>query len=134
MTGGATDTVSAYRRRVDGTDWAAVAAELADLGCALLPRLLTVSDGRELIKLYDRDDAFRSTISMRRHGFGEGEYRYLATPLPEAVDELRHALYPHLLPIARLRTESSAGHGADDEQWFRPAGYRVGQRLVWGFV
>ena len=38
---------------------------------------------------------------MRRHGFGEGEYRYLAAPLPEAVDELRHALYPHLLPIAR---------------------------------
>jgi uncharacterized protein len=38
---------------------------------------------------------------MRRHGFGEGEYRYLATPLPETVDELRHALYPHLLAIAR---------------------------------
>ena len=42
MTGGATDTVSAYRRRVDGADWVAVAAELADLGYALLPRLLTV--------------------------------------------------------------------------------------------
>ena len=38
---------------------------------------------------------------MGRHRFGEGEYRYLAGPLPEAVDELRHALYPHLLPIAR---------------------------------
>jgi uncharacterized protein len=101
MTSGATDTVSAFRRRVDGTDWAAVAVELAELGCALLPRLLTVSDARELIKLYDRDDAFRSTVTMRRHGFGEGEYRYLAVPLPEAVDELRHALYPHLLPIAR---------------------------------
>ena len=101
MTGAATDTGSAYRRRVDDTDWAAVAAELADLGCALLPRLLTVSDARKLIKLYDRDDAFRSTVTMRRHGFGEGEYRYLAAPLPEAVDELRHALYPHLLPIAR---------------------------------
>ena len=38
---------------------------------------------------------------MGRHRFGEGEYRYLADPLPDAVDELRHALYPHLLPIAR---------------------------------
>jgi uncharacterized protein len=101
MTVGDTDTVSAYRRRVDSTDWAAVATELADQGFALLPRLLTGSDARELIKLYDQDSAFRSTVTMRRHGFGEGEYRYLAVPLPDAVDELRHALYPQLLPIAR---------------------------------
>ena len=59
------------------------------------------ADARELIKLYDRDEAFRSTVTMGRHRFGEGEYRYLAAPLPKAVDELRHALYPHLLPIAR---------------------------------
>ena len=38
---------------------------------------------------------------MARYRLGEGEYRYLADPLPEPVDELRHALYPHLLPIAR---------------------------------
>jgi uncharacterized protein len=101
MTAGSADTATAYRWRVAGADWAAVGAELAELGCALLPRLLTVSDARELIKLYDQDEAFRSTITMRRHGFGEGEYRYLAMPLPEVVDELRRALYPHLLPIAR---------------------------------
>ena len=64
-------------------------------------RLMTRAGASELIQLYDRGDAFRSTINMGRHGFGAGEYRYLARPLPEAVDELRHALYPHLLPIAR---------------------------------
>jgi len=101
MTRQATETISPYRRRVDGVDWAGVAVELADLGCALLPRLLSVSDARDLVNLYDRDEAFRSTVTMRRHGFGEGEYRYLAAPLPEAVEALRHALYPHLLPIAR---------------------------------
>ena len=101
MTDQAIDTASAYRRRVDGADWAAVAAELDAIGGALLPRLLTGADARELVQLYDRDAAFRSTVTMGRHGFGEGEYRYLAQPLPEAVDELRHALYPHLLPIAR---------------------------------
>lgn len=92
---------SPYQRRVDGAVWGAASEELDDTGCALLPRLLTASDARELIKLYDRDEAFRSTIVMGRHRFGEGEYRYLANPLPEAVDELRHAPYPHLLPIAR---------------------------------
>ncbi len=101
MNGPVTDIVSAYRRRVDGADWAAVAAELDAAGCALLPRLITGAGARQLIQLYDREEAFRATVTMGRHGFGEGEYRYLARPLPEAVDELRHALYPHLLPIAR---------------------------------
>ena len=96
-----TETVSTYRRRLDATDWEAVTADLDELGCALLPRLLAAADACELIKLYDRDEAFRSTIVMGRYRFGEGEYRYLADPLPEAVNELRHALYPHLLPIAR---------------------------------
>ncbi|HEX4863010.1 MAG TPA: 2OG-Fe(II) oxygenase [Acidimicrobiales bacterium] len=101
MTPRGAGTASEYRRRVDGADWAAVAAELAELGCALLPRLLTVADARRLIKLYTCDEAFRSTVNMRRHGFGAGEYRYLASPLPDAIVELRDALYPHLLPIAR---------------------------------
>jgi uncharacterized protein len=86
-----------YQRRVDGADWTQIAVELADLGCALLPRLLTVADAHALITLYDRDEAFRSTVTMGRHGFGEGEYRYLAAPLPKAVDALRRALYGDLV-------------------------------------
>jgi uncharacterized protein len=38
---------------------------------------------------------------MARHRFGSGEYRYFRTPLPDVVADLRAALYPHLLPIAR---------------------------------
>ena len=101
MTADAIEAGPAYRVRVEGADWEAVAAELDDLGCALLPRLLTAADARDLIKLYDRDEAFRSTVTMERHQFGAGEYRYLAAPLPEPVDQLRHALYPHLLPVAQ---------------------------------
>jgi hypothetical protein len=96
-----TEAPAAYQRRVDGADWPAITAELDELGCALTPRLLTAADATALVRLYDRDDAFRSTVTMGRHRFGEGEYRYLASPLPSVVDELRHALYPHLLPIAR---------------------------------
>jgi len=38
---------------------------------------------------------------MARHRFGEGQYRYFKTPYPEPIEQLKHALYPHLLPIAR---------------------------------
>ena len=96
-----TQNRSAYQRRVEAADWTAAEAELNDSGCALLPRLLTTRDARVLAGLYEQDTAFRSTIEMGRHRFGEGQYRYFAAPLPEAVDQLRHALYPYLLPIAR---------------------------------
>lgn len=101
MTAPTTTAASPCQRRVGTADWAAITAGLDDLGCALTPRLLTAADAGELIGLYDRDEAFRSAVIMGRHRFGEGEYRYLADPLPGVVDELRHALYPHLLPVAR---------------------------------
>jgi hypothetical protein len=87
--------------RVDRNDWPSIAAELDDHGCALTGELLTETDTKELRGLYDSDEAFRSTIDMKRYRFGEGQYRYLAHPLPAAVVELRRALYPRLLPIAR---------------------------------
>jgi hypothetical protein len=92
---------SDYQQRVDEADWAAITTGLDGLGSAVTPPLLTVADAAELIRLYDHNGAFRSIINMGRYRFGEGEYRYLAAPLPPAVDELRHALYPHLLPVAR---------------------------------
>jgi hypothetical protein len=38
---------------------------------------------------------------MARLRFGEGQYRYFTRPLPEPVQGLRAAFWPHLLPIAR---------------------------------
>ena len=37
---------------------------------------------------------------MARHGFGKGEYRYFAYPLPDLVQDMRSAFYRHLAPIA----------------------------------
>ncbi len=92
---------SGWRRRVDAADWEAVAAELDDVGGALLPPLLSASECAAVRELYDDDTLFRATVDMGSHRYGRGEYRYFDRPNPESIDELKQALYPRLLPIAR---------------------------------
>jgi len=81
-------------------DWRRIAAELDEQGWAILPGLLDQPACVATAMLYDWDDGFRSRVVMARHGFGRGEYRYFAYPLPRTVEALRSALYPHLAPIA----------------------------------
>jgi len=90
-----------WRDRVDAVDWDAVRADLDRYGCGLTGPLLTSAEAAEIAALYADGSRFRSTVNMARHRFGEGEYRYFAEPFPEAVAELRQALYPRLLPVAR---------------------------------
>ena len=94
-------TASTWKDRVDGADWAHIAAEVSELGCALTPRLLTPAECGALAGLYDHGGRFRSVVNMERYRFGAGEYKYFAPPLPEPVEELKRALYPRLLPVAR---------------------------------
>ena len=56
---------------------------------------------RRLRGSYADDALFRTTVDMRRHRFGEGEYRYFDRPYPAPIDTLKQQLYPRLLPIAR---------------------------------
>ena len=90
-----------YSDRVTAADWTRIATELEDLGCGLIGPLLEPDETKQIAALYGDDDRFRSTVDMERHRFGRGEYRYFAEPFPEAVVELKRALYPRLLPIAR---------------------------------
>jgi uncharacterized protein len=87
--------------RVNATDWDAVRADLDAYGCGLTGPLLTPAEAGAIAALYPDDARFRSTVDMKRHRFGEGEYRYFAEPFPAAVTALKQALYPRLLPIAR---------------------------------
>jgi hypothetical protein len=90
-----------YASRAAEADWTALAGEMDAYGSALTPPLLTKDECADISALYGEVERFRSTIDMERYRFGAGQYRYFAEPFPEPVGELRSALYPHLLPIAR---------------------------------
>ncbi|SIO71225.1 hypothetical protein SAMN05444172_7566 [Burkholderia sp. GAS332] len=92
-------------RRVDAIDWFNVEEELNGYGCAMLPNLLSAQECDALSALYPRDDLYRSRVVMGRHGFGRGEYKYFAYPLPQPVAALREALYPRLAPVANRWNE-----------------------------
>jgi len=83
-----------------GIDWADAAAALDHDGYAVLGALLPPDQCCALATLYDDDARFRSRVVMARHGFGQGEYKYFAHPLPDRVVRLRSALYPELAAVA----------------------------------
>lgn len=101
MTAPADLTTRSSRTRVDDVDWPTVVLDLDDVGVALTGPLLDTDECRALVGLFDDDVLFRSTVDMAQHRFGEGRYRYFADPIPDAVRELRAALWPHLLGVAR---------------------------------
>lgn len=81
-------------------DWTHVAPSLDAHGWAMLQGILSPDDCDRIAALYDDVARFRSHVVMARHGFGRGEYRYFAHPLPPLVSELRSALYAQLAPLA----------------------------------
>lgn len=87
--------------RLAATDWPALAGELDAFGCAPTGSLLTPEECAAIAGLYDEVGHFRSTVDMARYRFGSGQYRYFQEPFPALLAELREALYPCLLPVAR---------------------------------
>ncbi len=92
----ATDT----RSRLSHIDTTMLEPDLDAQGWSVLPDLLTAPQCDGIAALYDKDDGFRSRVVMARHGFGRGEYRYFAYPLPRLIQQLRPMLYQRLVPIA----------------------------------
>lgn len=98
-------------RRVAAIDWGRVETNLNESGYANTGKLLAASECRALLSLYDREKAFRKRVVMSRHGYGQGEYRYLSYPLPAVVQALREAIYPKLARIAN-RWRGALGESA----------------------
>ncbi len=93
-------------RRVMAADWEGVAGELDAQGCATIAGLLSAEECRATAALYSHDEIFRSRVVMARHGFGRGEYKYFAYPLPTLVAGLRQAVYPKLVALANRWNEA----------------------------
>jgi len=86
--------------RLAAVDWREISGDLDAYGCAVIRGMLSGDECSSLIRSYSDDALFRSRVVMGRHGFGRGEYKYFAYPLPEVVAELRAAMYPALAEIA----------------------------------
>ena len=90
----------ALERRLDALDWEAISRSLDEIGYARTAAVLTPGECAELIALYPREERFRSRIDMARYRFGEGDYKYMAHPLPPLVAALRTDAYPRLAALA----------------------------------
>jgi hypothetical protein len=86
-------------------DAAALMEALDRDGYATIRGLLDAATCADLGALYEEDDRFRSTVVMGRHGYGRGEYRYFARPLPTEIQRLREGLYAPLTAIANAWAE-----------------------------
>jgi hypothetical protein len=124
-----TATTQTIADRIEDLDWPALIARMDEDGYAQTAPVLSASECRELSARFE-DGHFRSTIDMRRYRFGEGEYKYFDAPLPELIDDARHALYPPLAQLAndwahRLGEPATYPAELDD---FLARCHRAGQR------
>ena len=93
---------------MDTLDWSRIASDLNAYGTAHIEHLLDAAECSALAAQYARDELFRSRVVMARHGFGRGEYKYFAYPLPSAIENLRTQAYRRLAPIANAWNEVMA--------------------------
>lgn len=93
-------------QRIRKLDWVALDLALTEKGYARTGCVLSPQECGDLISLYPDDSHFRSHIEMARFRFGQGDYKYFADPLPEAIQELRRGFYPPLAAIANRWMEN----------------------------
>jgi hypothetical protein len=86
--------------KISDIDWQRVTEEMNEKGYALVLQFLPNQYCEELIGEYDNSDLYRKTITMERHRFGLGEYKYFKYPLPDLIQTVRRAIYPKLAPVA----------------------------------
>ena len=91
--------------KIADVDWQTVTGEMNEKGYALVSRFLDGQSCDEMISKYNNSDLYRKTITMERHRFGLGEYKYFKYPLPDLIHTIRTEIYPKLAPVANAWTK-----------------------------
>jgi hypothetical protein len=115
--------------RIAAQDWRRIGEELDSRGWSLISDVLSEDECSALSASYSAGELFRSRVVMKQHGFGLGEYKYFAYPLPDLVGALRTTLYPPLASIAN-RWNTAMGVGVRypaDHSAFLDRCHRAGQ-------
>ena len=122
--------------RIAALDWQRLATDLDAHGCAVVHAVLSPQECVALAETYAADEPFRSRIVMARRGFGLGEYKYFAYPLPDVVASLRSALYPPLASIANRWNAALGidGRYPDTHTAFLERCHGAGQRHTVGII
>ena len=94
-----------YAVRIAQLSWDQIAVDLDAYGAAVLPGLLSADEVKVVTDLYSDPTLSRIPAAAEQRGWGDGDYRYFQYPMPELVDGVRAALYPHLVPIANAWNE-----------------------------
>lgn len=115
--------------RLTAFDWDELGRQLLGAGCCLLPALLTEQECAELCRMFDDHALFDKTVLMDRPDFGQGVYRYFRAPIPELVEQIRRAVYPHAARIANgwQRLLNAPEHYPNEWEAFRDECSRAGQ-------
>lgn len=88
------------KEKLSVIDWQTITAEMNQKGYAVVPKMLSDENCRQLIYNYDQSKFYRKTIVMERYRFGLGEYKYFNYPLPGLIQTIREDVYARLAPIA----------------------------------
>lgn len=110
--------------------WPKISSQLDKKGNVLLPGLIEATTCDKWIRDYSDESSYRKTVIMERHRFGRGEYKYFDYPLPQSIDSIRSAIYPHLSTFANrwMRQLNMDQHYPADHQTFLQSCHEQGQR------
>jgi hypothetical protein len=94
-----------------------------------LPALAEGTVCRALRQLFDQDELFARTVEMDQPDFGRGSYRYFRAPVPELIEGLRRATFPHVAAIANRWQELLGKDERYPATWadYRTTCHREGQ-------
>ncbi|NWF11542.1 2OG-Fe(II) oxygenase [Pseudomonas salomonii] len=91
---------TALETRLACENWSEHLHRVNASGFSVIENLLDPDVCQGLIDSYCEPAIFRSCINMGSHGFGLGQYKYFAYPLPPIIATLRSCVYPQMVPLA----------------------------------